>query len=503
MRRIVVLLVALTGSAMLAGWVPGRAAGGPTGPRGTPVAEHPNIVFILADDLSTNLLPYMPHVLALQRRGMTFSNYTVTDSLCCPSRASIFTGNYPHDTRIVTNALPRGGFDLFHQLGEERRTFATALQAAGYRTALMGKYLNSYDPDATVDGQSPYIPPGWSQWDVSGDHAYRGVDYPLTDNQSVRWFGRGGRNYLTSVLDRRAQDFVDSAAHDATPFLLEVAPYSPHSPYAAAPQDRGSFPGLQVPRTPAFNRLPTHPPAWLSGRPPLSPDQIATIDADFRKRADAVQSIDRMVGDLVRTLRRDGQADNTIFVFSSDNGYHMGEYRLLPGKLAAFDTDVRVPLVVAGPGIPAGVTNPAVASGVDLAPTFDAIGGAAIPRPTDGRSMLPLFYGQQPARWPTLALIEHRGPVVQANDPDLPQRGSGNPLTYAAMRSATFLYVEYTHGGVEYYDLRTDPFELHNIAYSLGARRLARLHRELAALANCHDAAECQRADYVRGLTYR
>src|SRR5204862_3299253 len=105
----------------------------------------PNVVFILTDDLSWDLVQYMPRVQQMQRDGMTFTNYFVTDSLCCPSRASIFTGRFPHNHGVLTNTPPSGGFAAFRS-GAQRQTFATALHAAGYRTAMMGKYLNGYHP---------------------------------------------------------------------------------------------------------------------------------------------------------------------------------------------------------------------------------------------------------------------------------------------------------------------------------------------------------------------
>lgn len=132
-------------------------------------AERPNIVFVLTDDQSRNLVRYMPHVLAMKRTGTSFHNYTVTDSLCCPSRSSIFTGNFPHDAGVLTNTGDDGGFHVFHSRGEESKTFATALHGAGYRTAMMGKYLNGYQPAGTVDGQTNYVPPRWDEWDVTGN----------------------------------------------------------------------------------------------------------------------------------------------------------------------------------------------------------------------------------------------------------------------------------------------------------------------------------------------
>src|SRR3954464_689806 len=133
-----------------------------------PAAQRPNIVFVLTDDLSWDLVRFMPHVQALQKDGVTFSRYYVTDSLCCPSRSSIFSGRFPHDTGVFTNMAPDGGFGVFNGRGEEKSTWATALQGAGYRTAMMGKYLNGYTPAGLGDGKPLYIPPGWGEWDVAG-----------------------------------------------------------------------------------------------------------------------------------------------------------------------------------------------------------------------------------------------------------------------------------------------------------------------------------------------
>src|SRR5205807_1558899 len=128
-------------------------------------------------------------------------------------------------------------------------------------------------------------------------------------------------------------------------------------------------PGLRAPRPRSFNRANVNPPPWLAGHAPLNAQQIAGIDAAFRKRAQAVQAVDALIGRIEATLRARGLAKNTYIVFSSDNGYHMGEHRLSPGKMTAFDSDVRVPLVVAGPGVPAGRTVSRIAENVDLYPT--------------------------------------------------------------------------------------------------------------------------------------
>ena len=450
-------------------------------------------MLVLTDDLSVNLIQYMPHVRALQHAGTSFSNYTVTDSLCCPSRSSIFSGRFPHDTGVFTNSGPDGGFGVFHSRGEESDTFATDLQKAGYRTAMMGKYLNGYQPKDDLGTGRPYVPPGWSEWDAAGN-GYPEYGYDLNQDHTVVHHGRTPADYLTDVLAGKASDFVDSAAAAHTPFLLEVATFAPHAPYTPAPADRNTFPGLAAPRTPAYDTLPTGGPSWLAHRPALTDEQQTTIDRDFRKRVQAVQAVDRLLGRIQDTLSRRGITGDTDVVFSSDNGYHMGEYRLMPGKMTAFDTDIRVPLVAAGPGIAAGTTNPAVVENVDLRPTFDALTGVTPPATVDGQSFLPLLHGQTPPGWRTTALVEHHGPDIDITDPDHPGKGAANPPSYEALRTATQTYVEYSTGEREFYDRTTDPNELHAAAATLPAATLARLHATLAALRTCHGAAACTTA---------
>lgn len=451
---------------------------------------HPNIVFVLTDDLAGNLVQYMPHVLALQRNGMSFSNYTVTDSLCCPSRSSILTGDYPHDTGVFTNSPPLGGYAEFRAHGDEQNTFAVALQKAGYRTAFMGKYLNGYHPGVGGAGPRTRVPPGWDEWDGVG-YGYPEYGYRIAHDTSSRSYGYRPQDYLTSVLARRATAFIGSAASSRSPFFLEVATFAPHRPFVPAPTDTAAFPGLRAPRSAAYDVLPTDPPAWLRGRRPLTTAEKARIDRDYRLRAQDVLSVDRLLGSIEAALRSAGASRDTVIVFSSDNGYHMGEYRLTPGKMTAFDTDVTVPLVVAGPGIPAGTTTRAVVQNVDLAPTFESWAGVPPNPGVDGRSLLGLLHGDRLAGWTTAALIEHRGPDTDPTDPDHQPFRSGNPPSYEAIRTATYTYVEYATGAKEYYDRVADPLELHNVFGQLSVRRKERLHRTLRALETCHGAAAC------------
>ncbi|MEA2196995.1 MAG: N-acetylglucosamine-6-sulfatase [Solirubrobacteraceae bacterium] len=503
------LAVLLLGFAALTGWavaatteiasVAERVTPSPTR---APVPQasgpaRPNIVFVLTDDLSTDLVNYMPQVQALQARGLTFTDYFVSDSLCCPSRASIFTGNFPHDTGVFSNVGADGGFNVFHARGEEQSTFNVALQLAGYRTAMMGKYLNGYLGGPLESPVAPtYVPPGWSEWDVAG-WGYPEYNYQLNENGTLHYYGHRSRDYLTDVLARKGVEFIDTSAQSGQPFFLEVATFAPHRPYTPALRDAHLFPGLKAPRPASFDVLPTHPPRWLARHPALTRKRIRRIDRVFRRRAQSVQAVDHLIARIEAALAARHLLSNTYIVFSSDNGLHTGEYRLLPGKLTAFDTDIRVPLVVTGPGVPAGMTTSAMAENVDLAKTFTAMGGTTLAG--DGHSLMGLLEGQTPTGWRNAILVEHHGPTAGAADPDAQTGTSGNPTTYEAMRTHRFLYVEYADGEREFYDLENDPEELHNIAGSLTRTQLTTLHTELSAIENCHTGTDCWAAMHVDG----
>ena len=458
-------------------------------PAQTRGGRQPNIVFILTDDLSMNLVQYMPHVLQMQKNGVTFANYFVTDSLCCPSRTSIFTGRYPHDTGVFTNTgAEDGGYAVFHKRGLARDTFATALAAAGYRTALLGKYLNGYQPE---NGQEP----GWASWAVAGN-GYPEFHYSLNQDGKINYYGNNATDYLTDVVSSIAARFIRQSSD--TPFIIEIATFAPHRPFTPAPRDADAFPGLRAPRTPAFDAAPdTNATQWLKGFRPLSQIDTDRLDKFFRLRAQSVRAVDAMIGELQATVTAIGQQNNTYFVFSSDNGFHLGEHRMRAGKMTAFDTDIQVPLVVTGPGVPAGRTVDQIVENIDLCPTFEELGGAPIAANVDGHSLVPLLHGQAVSQWRTAALVEHHGPVNDPTDPDLPEnRLHGNPPTYDAIRTATATYVEYITGEKEYYDLAADPNELHNVYLSLDGNAKASWHALLTAMKNCHDAQSCLAAEH-------
>jgi arylsulfatase A-like enzyme len=236
-----------------------------------------------------------------------------------------------------------------------------------------------------------------------------------------------------------------------------------------------------VPRTASFNEADvSDKPAWVQAKPLLTDAEIADIDNLYRKRLQALQAVDEMVKAIVETLQAKGQLANTYLFFTSDNGFHQGQHRLDSGKMTAFEEDLRVPLVVRGPGVAAGSTTTAMTANVDYASTFAEIGGAAAADFVDGRSLLPVLMGQTPADWRQALLLEHKpdkGPDLQL----LARNGTLEPLDpfekvgadgdtgpnidpFSGLRTADgSTYVEYTTGDFELYDNNADPGQLTNI----------------------------------------
>lgn len=458
-------------------------------PSAAPVVTQRNIVLVLVDDFSMNLLPYMPGVQQLAKDGTSMSNYVITGSQCCPSDSSMLTGRFPHDI-LFGNHSKGGGFRAFSGHGNQQQTFAVTLHKLDYNTAMMGRYLDGYSPTITVRGKTNYVPPGWSEWDVTGSGGNNGFGYTLNVNGRTQTFGSTSSSYLTDVLTSKATAFVTTSAAAHKKFFLEVATFAPHPPYVPAPQDKGKFADVRQPRSPAYDAVPTDAPLWLTTRAPLTREEQTGIDADFRSRVRDVQSVDRMLTTLRATLVKAGVANNTVVVFTSDNGYHMGEYRLLPGTATAFDTDVNVPLIVAGPGVQANRTVANVVENVDLAPTFERLAGVE-PKPTaDGRSLVALLAGAPTPDWRTASLIEHGGPGLRGPD-------AGDAPSYLALRTSDYTYVQYADGEREFYNRATDPYELHNIINTLPPVQQTKLRNALSALENCHGAASCWTAGHV------
>nr|WP_281250045.1 sulfatase [Nonomuraea jiangxiensis] len=506
-----------------------RRAGGAAEPR------RPNIIFFLVDDMSADLLPYMDTVRGLAHDGTTFNDYYVADSLCCPSRATMLTGKYPHNTGVRTNqGSDHGGYRAFER--HEGRTYAVALHQAGYRTGYLGKYLNEYPA-----GPGYRVPPGWDEWHVSEGGGYSEFNYHLTRYIREESGGRRPVNpsdgtYLVDELGQRAVNFLARSRQHAPgePFFLQVSPFSPHSRVNVQPGDKeprfpparrdrpknrfpaGEFPhgdcggpdcaGIDVTTSlPGFNEDTSDKPSWVH-REPLGAGTIQALRADFRDRIRMVQSVDDMVGRVLGALT-EAEKRNTYVVFTSDNGFHLGQHRLVRGKSTAYDHDVRVPLLVKRPaaGRPGDLVTNALAQNVDLFATFLDLAGAdpAARDSRDGRSLLPLIEGRQVADWREAALIEHVKPDPDASgepDPDHDGLTAGNsqPPTYAAVRTAGELYVEYEGDPrPEYYNTVTDP---HQESNDPGNARTVELGKVLDALEACGRPAamDCWSASHLR-----
>ena len=455
----------------------------------------PNIVMILADDFAMNLLSTdqgvlaqsMPNVAQMMRDGASFTHYFVTDSLCCPSRTSIFTGMLPHNSGVYTNVAPSGGFAGFMAHGDDGKTFALTLRDRFYETAMMGKYLNGYQTG--TDG----VPQGWSEWAVASN-GYPNFNYELNENGALTRYPA----HLTDQLSVLGQAYIKRVAEG--PFFLELATFSPHAPYTPPARYADAFAGVTAPQTPAFGADPdANAPDWLQSIPPLDRKTIARLDEIYRKRVQSDKGIDDMVHDIRALLDQLGLAETTYVIFTSDNGFHLGEFNLRPGKMTPFDLDIHVPLVIVGPGIKPGTVIDQTAMNIDLYPTFVELAGGAASANVDGRSLVPLLRGQG-GDWRNLAVVEHQQVGENPDDPDSVSPKAGDPPTYVALRLPDAMYVEYDNAAKEvgYYDMTSDPYQLHNIAGTLPKARLDALHQALVANHACKGAVACDAAQDLR-----
>jgi arylsulfatase A-like enzyme len=417
------LATALVGAAVS----PSRDAGASV-PRETVVAR-PNVVLVLLDDFSTDLTRTLRSAHWMRRHGADYAAAFVDDSLCCVSRASLFTGQYPHQTGVEANMAdrahpddPQGGFPAFRRFGNERRSFAVGLQAAGITTGYVGKYLNEYE---NTGGVLPPRQPGWDDERVVFGSAYDGWGFDSTDVVGGRLRTRTwptpaasdppavkDRGYAGTVVDRLARGFVRRHRDDAAPWFLEVAPYAPHArvdtvgafpgepvfpaafrdrPSAAHPAGRcgrvacgalttKGLPGYADPQ--ADNAPRSRSGAAAPGWNPPPAGLSARVATTFRRdRARMAQSADRMLRRLLDTV----DLSDTYVILTSDNGFHLGQHGLAAGKGSPYDTDVHVPLLVVGPGVVPGVRTGMV-SNIDLAATVEELTGVPTPSYRSGVS---------------------------------------------------------------------------------------------------------------------
>jgi arylsulfatase A-like enzyme len=439
-----------------------------------PARAAPNVVVVETDDQTVADMAAMPQTRALiGDAGVTFDHSFVSLSECCPSRATFLTGQYAHNHRVQSTGPPFGGFGRLR--GAE--TLPVWLRRAGYRTAVVGKYLNGYG------GQ--VVPPGWTDFEgLLSRVTYRYFGYTLNVNGRLVRPG----DYQTDDITQRSVDFI---RRSAAPFFLWTTYVAPHvgqphdldDPLAVkstvpAPRHWNAFVGAELPRPPSFDEADvSDKPPNIRRRPRLPQWRIAALANTYRQRLASLQAVDEGVARIVGALRAAGELDDTLLIFTSDNGFMAGEHRIPGGKVLPYEPSIRVPLLMRGPGIPAGVHRRPLVWNGDLAPTIlDAAGG----RPAfalDGRSLLPF------ARSPR---VRSRRAILLEAPPG--HRTNGLP-EFTGLRTARYAYVEYLRGARELYDLRADPWELRNLAGSrsaAGVRR--RLARRLARLRGCAGA---------------
>jgi arylsulfatase A-like enzyme len=449
----------------------------------------PNIVLILVDDMAERDLTSMPIVQSLLGdEGTTFSNSFTPFSLCCPDRTSILTGQYAHNHGVLGNGThkwPLGGFKGFDT---DDNTIATWLDRAGYQTAFVGKYLNRY---GTADAPAR-VPPGWDDW-----HATKGVNYDVARmyENGVATLHRGVyiTDYVTDISDR----IIARRMPRSAPLFLwtsYIAPHDgrPHDPDdctrfvgrglatpSPAPIDRDTFADQTLADDPSINeeRVGDKPEA-IRSLPRIRPAMMNCLTELNQQRLESLQSVDRGVSDIVDAVTAAGELDNTVFVFTSDNGYLIGQHRVLQGKVLPYEPSIRVPLIIRGPGFPAGAVRSQLTAAIDLAPTFVSLADATPKRTIDGLSLLPI--ARDPGADAGRDIVLEAGP----NTVD-------GPMTFTGLRTARYKYVEYATGERELYDLQADPYELHNLDGDPSLAGVEQtLAEELAQVRDC-SGSEC------------
>jgi N-acetylglucosamine-6-sulfatase len=457
-------------AAMLAGLLC-AAAISPTGAepakKGKKQQKRPNVVVVMTDDQTVESMRVMPIVDAqLANSGVTFDNNFASFPVCCPSRSTYLTGQYPDNHGVRTNQPPGGGFSKL----DHGNTLPVWLERSGSVTGHIGKYLNGYG-NLSLDTD---VPPGWTEWYGSLDNpdgfdggTYTMYGYTLNENGAIVHYGgtpdqESAALYQTDVYSAKAQDFIRRRAPSRKPFFLSVTPLAPHSESGvcdcagnnprAAPRHEGAFTSQAAPRTPAFNESDvSDKPENIRNLTPMNANQIGMADTRYRARLESLLAVDEMVGALVNTVKGQGELNNTVFIFTADNGFFHGEHRVRTGKVLHYEESSRVPLVIRGPGVPKNKRRSQLAANIDLAPTILDFANAKTGRRMDGRTLLPMIEDKR--------FHPGRSILIEAFNNADEDDAEGSNVRYSAVRTNRYVYAE-TGLEQELYDLRTDPFEL-------------------------------------------
>jgi N-acetylglucosamine-6-sulfatase len=471
---------------------------------GAKQGSRPNIILVVTDDQTLAAFNgrTMPYTLGnVAGAGTTFNNTIATNPLCCPSRATMITGQYSHNNGVMNN---KPGYPA---LSDKKNVLPSWLRASGYYTAHVGRYLNEYP-----HGRKSKPAPGWDSW-VAALEPRGYLSYELRVNRKTVEFGRKLKDYLTTVINNRVNELIRKRAPRPQPFFLQVDHMAPHAgpgmggPCAgsdvadALPADYAQFANEPLPAPPSFNEEDIgDKPSFIQKAPSLSEKNIAAITQRYRCALASLLAVDRGMQQIDAELAKAGELENTVVIFISDNGFFYGEHRIPREKIRPYEEALHVPFAIrVPPGVLGAPTAPFVdelVGNIDLVPTILELAGTGpclAPgrcRVMDGRSLVPLLLGQ--GGWP-----QDRGLVVEFKTGD-DKFNTSSSCTYAGLRTPSHLYVQHTSipsapDGIcvpgderELYDLAADPFQLQNlypadpstpagIAGTLLADRLAQL----------------------------
>jgi arylsulfatase A-like enzyme len=447
------------------------------------VGNRPNLLVITTDDqtmaqFSRRSMPFTWRF--FRRSGSMFSNSLSVPPLCCPDRAGFLTGEYAHNHGVLTN---QSGY---FYLTEKENTLPVWLNRAGYRTGLVGKYLNDYP------ALGPTTAPGWDEFFAAGGETVGYRDFEIGDNGRARHFS--GESYSTDVYTRHAEGFIRGAAGRGRPFFLWLTYNAPHTvPDGSSPcpgnraqpkstSEYSHFANAPLPQTPALHERDVRDKGrWVRRKPPVAGKRLARVNKNWRCALAALPPVDRGLRSIVGELRSMDELDRTVIVFTSDNGYFYGEHRIPDDKKLPYDPSLRVPLAIsAPPGIDSGSPPSrigALVSNVDLAQTLldyaraRPCKAADRCRTIDGHSLRPLLAGRTPA-W-----TKNRAIPIELDE----------DFTYKALRTPNLLYMrlvadrlgKLARARIELYNLRRDPYELHNL-WTVGHATNRSLGRHLA-----------------------
>lgn len=442
-----------------------------------PAQARPNVLVVMVDDLSVNeyeaalandVWPAIEeHVVDA---GTRFTNAFLSTSLCCPTRATLLTGQHSHNNNVMDNRLPLGGVTRI----DDASTLPVWLQDAGYRTGLVGKYMNGYGTNETASPKDDptYVPPGWDDWQAL--ITYQMYGYKLSDDGVTITYGSAPSDYQTDVLKGRALDFIaESEAQDSQPWFLLLTPFAPHlEPGQIAPGCSGSQaypetirpaprhigtlpPNITLVHGPAFNEANmSDKPTFLQNLPSFTSKDIQCSESFWRTRLEAMKAVDDLVGALVSDLEQKDELSNTAIILTSDNGYFFGEHRLTK-KVVGYEEAMRHPLAIRSPGYPEGQVSSRLVLSTDLSPTIVQLADATNGIAPDGRSLVPLLANPS-APWRLRVFGEYLGSAVEIGARTFHLVRTGPDDSTAPNDS----YIVWSDGAKEYYDLDTDPYQL-------------------------------------------